>query len=52
MALSSCAVRVESLEGMGFLTKSGSTRTVQRDSRYMAEHHSPEPLLVVKLLPD
>jgi hypothetical protein len=31
---SSCAVRMEPLEGMGFLTESGSIRTVQRDLCY------------------
>ena len=34
MARSSCAVRMEPLEGMGFLTDSGSIRTVQRDLCY------------------
>ena len=36
MTLGSCAVGVEPLEGMGFLTESGSTPTVQRDSRQLS----------------
>jgi hypothetical protein len=38
MARSSCAVRVEPLEGMLFLTDSGSTRSVQRDSHYIPDN--------------
>ena len=34
MAQGSCAVRAEPLEGMLFLTESGSARTAQRDSFY------------------
>ena len=37
MARCSCAVRVEPLEGMKFLTESGSTRAVQRDARYISD---------------